>query len=878
MRGSMVQRPPPARSPTPGLLPVQGRPRPRDLRRQGQVAPQRGFSNYFVTLPAAAHRLDGRGRRDGRVDPGPQRRRGADAREHAHQAATSRGSTSAWSTTRATRSSPSRWTTSGPGPMVMRGRKRKGVRYFGPYGHAYAIRETLDLLLRTFPLRTCSDNKFEPAPPARPAVPAVPHREVLGPCVGEVDAGGVRRARGRAAPVPRGRHRLRSSGARDPRCTRRPATSSSSRPPACATGSPASARPSRSSRWWPSAPRTSTCSASPTTSSRPRCRCSSSARGRVVGPQGLHRRQGGGPHRAELVTQRRRASTTTRRRASPSRPRPARPDDPSLYEEWLTRAAGLEGRDPGAAAGRQARAAGDRHPQRQGGVRPPPAARATDHNSRAKALNELQEHLGLPDAPLRIECYDMSHIQGTDYVGSMVVGGGRAPEEVRVPPVQDQGRAGQRRLRRHGAGAHPAAHRLPGRAPPAGGRAEGKFYYPPQLLLVDGGKGQLGGRRRVLEELGLDDEIPVASLAKRFEEVYVPGLADPIRIPRQSEALYLLQRIRDEAHRFAIAYHRELRGKRMTTRRSSTGSPGSVRPQEAAGEGARRRQGGEASRPSRTCRRCRGCPTPVADRVHEKIHDPTQRDRERRPLGGDARWWQGGFTEGADPEYVEQILPIARSARRRGRPCSTSAPARGRSPRSPRERAPTSSASTPTAQVREATGGAGGPSTSRRGGGAAVRGEPFDAAWCRASCSSTSTTRRRHRRGRPVCSGRPVPVLAQPPAAPDARAAAGSTTRCSPRRSSTGGWALPGGGRVDRGGREGRVICLRPPPADPVRQRDRTRAWSLRRMEEPAPPPGFLARAEYQEAARSRACSSCSCRRRHDAAGTAARPSDTSSS
>jgi excinuclease ABC subunit C len=91
-----------------------------------------------------------------------------------------------------------------------------------------------------------------------------------------------------------------------------------------------------------------------------------------------------------------------------------------------------------------------------------------------------------------------------------------------------------------------------------------RFSYPPNLLLVDGGKAQLNVAIKVVEELGLADEIAVAALAKRFEEVYVPGQADPIRIPRQSEALYLLQRIRDEAHRFAITYHRELRGKRMT--------------------------------------------------------------------------------------------------------------------------------------------------------------------------------------------------------------------------------------------------------------------------------------------------------------------------
>jgi excinuclease ABC subunit C len=99
--------------------------------------------------------------------------------------------------------------------------------------------------------------------------------------------------------------------------------------------------------------------------------------------------------------------------------------------------------------------------------------------------------------------------------------------------------------------------------PVAEGERPRKFAYPPQLLLVDGGKGQLAVAQRVVEELGLEDEIPVASLAKQFEEVFVPGQADPIRIPRQSEALYLLQRVRDEAHRFAITYHRQLRNKRM---------------------------------------------------------------------------------------------------------------------------------------------------------------------------------------------------------------------------------------------------------------------------------------------------------------------------
>jgi excinuclease ABC subunit C len=102
---------------------------------------------------------------------------------------------------------------------------------------------------------------------------------------------------------------------------------------------------------------------------------------------------------------------------------------------------------------------------------------------------------------------------------------------------------------------------------PIGERGErpSKFAYPPQLLLVDGGKGQLSVAERVVQRLGLADEIPIASLAKRFEEVYLPGSSHPVEVPRGSEALFMLQRIRDEAHRFANSFHRELRGKRMTT-------------------------------------------------------------------------------------------------------------------------------------------------------------------------------------------------------------------------------------------------------------------------------------------------------------------------
>ena len=245
--------------------------------------------------------------------------------------------------------------------------------------------------------------------------------------------------------------------------------------------------------------------------------------------------------------------------------------------------------------------------------------RSSDHNSRARALNELQDQLGLPVAPLRIECYDMSHIQGSDYVGSMVVMEDALPKKsdyrrfkIREVPGNDDFAAMREVLTRR------LTAYLVEREKPVAERT-GRFSYPPQLLLVDGGKGQLSVAVDVLEELGLDEEIPVASLAKRFEEVFVPGVADAIRIPRQSEALYLLQRIRDEAHRFAITYHRELRGKRMTK---------SVL-DDVAGLGPTRRKrlikelGGVKAVKQASLEELRALswlPDSVADAVYEKVH------------------------------------------------------------------------------------------------------------------------------------------------------------------------------------------------------------------------------------------------------------------
>jgi excinuclease ABC subunit C len=299
---------------------------------------------------------------------------------------------------------------------------------------------------------------------------------------------------------------------------------------------------------------------------------------------------------------------------------PWEPDDTDLYQRWLSyeRGSAVTIRVPQRGEKRtlqdtvtqNAREELVRHRMR----------RASDHNSRAKALNELQDVLGLPEPPLRVECFDMSHLQGTDYVGSMVVLEDGLPKKseyrkfkIKSGQGNDDFRAMEEVLTRR------FTAYLADRDRPASER--GKFSYPPQLLLVDGGKGQLSVAVKVLTELGLDEEIPVASLAKRFEEVYLPGSPDPVRVPRQSEALYMLQRIRDESHRFAITFHRELRAKRMTS--SSL--------DEIPGLGPTRRKrlvkelGGVKAVKSASLEQLQALswlPNPVAQAIHDKFHRP----------------------------------------------------------------------------------------------------------------------------------------------------------------------------------------------------------------------------------------------------------------
>ena len=455
-----------------------------------------------------------------------------------------------------------------PRALVMRGRKRKGVRYFGPYGHAYAIRDTLDELLRSFPIRTCSPAKFRQHERlGRPCL--LYHIEkCTGPCVGEIEEMPYRQLVTELCDFLDGdtdtivRHlesemrkaadtlefekaaRVRDRLAAVRRAIERQQMVADRREDLDVIGIADDDLEASVQMFFV-------------------------RKGRVVGRKGFML------DKVEELTPGGLINRILEALYGEDPPQgvpkqvlvPVAPDDQATYEEWLAmlRGSRVAVRVPQRGDKRALLETVTRNAQEE--LMRHRLRRASDHNTRSRALTELQEHLGLPEAPLRIECYDMAHLQGTDYVGSMVVVEDGLPNKreyrrfkVHVPGNDDYAAMEEVLTRR--LAAYLAEQERP---PPVRGERPRKFAYPPQLLVVDGGKGQLAVAERVVRDLGLDGEIPVAALAKRFEEVYVPGRADPVEIPRGSEALFMLQRIRDEAHRFANTFHRERRSKRMTT-------------------------------------------------------------------------------------------------------------------------------------------------------------------------------------------------------------------------------------------------------------------------------------------------------------------------
>jgi excinuclease ABC subunit C len=462
-----------------------------------------------------------------------------------------------------------------PRAMVRRGAKVKGHRYFGPYGNAYAIRDTLNLLLRSFPIRTCSDSKLAAHQKlGRPCL--LFHIEKCsGPCVGEV-------AKADYDNLVRDLSDF-LDGETDPMVKRLEADMQSAAQQlefekAARIRDRLSSVRRAIDKQQLVAEKTDDLDAIGIWDDdlEAMVQVFHVRNGRVVGRNGRLIDKVEDITRAELVGHI--LEQIYAEEPAAGYPKlilvPDLPPDPDIYEEYLALLrADAKVSGPGRSALRVEVRVPERGEKREFLETVTNNAkeeftrhrlkRASDHNARAKALNELQDYLGLEESPLRIECYDNSHIQGSDYVSSMVVfedGLANKREyrrfKVRAGQGNDDFAAMEEVLTRR-LSAYLRERDLPI-------EQRGKFKYPPNLLVIDGGKGQLTSAMKVLSELGLEEEIAVCSLAKQYEEVFVPGREDPIRIPRQSEALYLLQRLRDEAHRFAITFHRELRGKRMT--------------------------------------------------------------------------------------------------------------------------------------------------------------------------------------------------------------------------------------------------------------------------------------------------------------------------
>ena len=451
-----------------------------------------------------------------------------------------------------------------PRPTITRGKRKKGVRYFGPYGNVKAIRETLDLLVKSFPLRTCSNSKFkEHEKNGKPCL-LFHIDKCSAPCVDKITkkeydslvsdllsfldgnsksiVGNLREEMSIASGKQEYENaaRVRDKILNIERVLERQQMVLNETENIDIFGFSGDAIEAAVQVFY-------------------------IRHGRVVGRKGFVVDRIDGIENSELLKH----LIVEHYKSNPPRGIPRQilaeviPEDVELMETWLNgeRNSSVEIRVPKRGEKKSLletvvnNAAEEfiRHRLK----------RAKDHNARSKALNELQEALGMENAPLRIECYDMSHLQGTDYVGSMVVmeDGLLKKSDYRRFRINsfdgNDDYAAMKEVITRRLNAYLKESKQTGEA------LSKKFAYPPQLLLVDGGKGQLSVAQSAVRELGLSDLIFVASLAKQFEEVFVPGKSHPVVIRRNSEALYMLQRLRDESHRFAVEYHRKLRGKRM---------------------------------------------------------------------------------------------------------------------------------------------------------------------------------------------------------------------------------------------------------------------------------------------------------------------------
>ncbi|WP_406252273.1 excinuclease ABC subunit UvrC [Streptomyces atratus] len=482
-----------------------------------------------------------------------------------------------------------------PRVQVMRGAKKKGVRYFGPYGHAWAIRETVDLMLRVFPVRTCSAGVFRNA--ARTGRPCLLGYigKCSAPCVGRVTPEEHRELADDFCDFMAGRtgtyiRRLekdmmaaaeemeyeRAARLRDDVEALKRAMEKSAVVLADATDADLIAVAEDELE--------------------AAVQIFHVRGGRVRGQRGWVTDKVENVDTSGLVEHA--LQQLYGEEAGDAVPKevlvPALPEDPDAVSQWLAgrRGSQVSLRIPQRGDKKDLMATVQRNAQQALGLHK--TKRASDLTTRSRALEEVAEALGLDTAPLRIECFDISHLQGDDVVASMVVfedglarkseyrrfqiKGFEGQDDVRSMHevigrrfkryLQDKERTGEWEEAPAPTGPAPDTTSDPDTAPDPDaepreddGRPK-RFAYPPQLVVVDGGQPQVAAAKRALDELGIDD-IAVCGLAKRLEEVWLPDDDDPVVLPRSSEGLYLLQRVRDEAHRFAITYQRAKRAKRI---------------------------------------------------------------------------------------------------------------------------------------------------------------------------------------------------------------------------------------------------------------------------------------------------------------------------
>src|SRR5918997_1775432 len=464
-----------------------------------------------------------------------------------------------------------------PRLQVMRGPKKKGVRYFGPYAHAWAIRETLDTLTRVFPARTCSNGVFKRAGQiGRPCLLGYIGK-CAAPCVGRVSADEhrkivddfvdfmagrtdqmIKRLEREMAEAAQALEYEKAARLRDDLGALKRAMEKQ----AVVLGNGTDADVIAFAQ----------------DELEAAVQVFHVRGGRVRGQRGWIVDKVEAVTTGELVEQFLLQvyggvdEQTGVGEAGEAVPRevlvPELPEDADVYAELLSELRGSrvslrvpqrgDKRALLETVERNAKEAFARHRVR----------RASDLTARSLALAELQEALDLPDAPLRIECIDISHVQGTNVVASMVVfedGLAKKSDYRRFSVTHGtddtaaMAEVVRRRFARH---LKDEADRRDEQGVAAEEGRPRRFAYPPNLLVVDGGAPQVAAASRSLTELGIVD-VAVCGLAKRMEEVWLPGDSDPVILPRTSEALYLLQRVRDEAHRFAITYHRQKRSTSM---------------------------------------------------------------------------------------------------------------------------------------------------------------------------------------------------------------------------------------------------------------------------------------------------------------------------